>query len=257
LCPIKPARFEQPPFSQRRATARIVTAPFARGRRDRMPAAVLNFAEADIVPIGLYRLRRSQRRTARLIRRYLVREGNWCRLETSQTPGIYPEDTLLTHARRLACGSSFMPSRVISERSPRPATLEPIKDWSLTSLEKPTKIGAKGASRDCDVLSKWPTSPPPRNLFPTSSVCLELRPRTGRVNSITKCSLSRVPRLDDGRFSIPAARPRVGRALQTWGENPNFRFAFNPDGAKEFHVDGEDPAGKVFSGVWPATFNGA
>jgi hypothetical protein len=168
-----------------------------------------------------------------------------------------PAFTLRTHSSRTHEGWRAAPSRVISERSPRPATLEPIKDWSLTSLEKPTKIGAKGASRDCDVLSKWPTSPPPRNLFPTSSVCLELRPRTGRVNSITKCSLSRVPRLDDGRFSIPAARPRVGRALQTWGENPNFRFAFNPDGAKEFHVDGEDPAGKVFSGVWPATFNGA
>jgi sulfur-oxidizing protein SoxY len=40
-------------------------------------------------------------------------------------------------------------------------------------------------------------------------------------------------------------------------EDPNFRFTFNPNGAKEFRVEGEDTAGKVLSGVWPATRDGA
>jgi sulfur-oxidizing protein SoxY len=40
-------------------------------------------------------------------------------------------------------------------------------------------------------------------------------------------------------------------------EDPNFRFTFKPNGAKEFRADGEDTAGKTFSGVWPATRDGA
>ena len=40
-------------------------------------------------------------------------------------------------------------------------------------------------------------------------------------------------------------------------EDPNFRFTFRPNGAKEFHAEGEDTAGKTFSGVWPATRDGA
>lgn len=40
-------------------------------------------------------------------------------------------------------------------------------------------------------------------------------------------------------------------------EDPNFRFTFKPNGAKEFRVEGEDTAGKTFSGAWPATRNGA
>ena len=40
-------------------------------------------------------------------------------------------------------------------------------------------------------------------------------------------------------------------------EDPNFRFTFTPNGAKEFHAEGEDTAGKTFSGVWPATRDGA
>jgi hypothetical protein len=30
-------------------------------------------------------------------------------------------------------------------------------------------------------------------------------------------------------------------------EDPNFRFAFNPNKAREFRVEGEDTAGKAFS----------
>jgi sulfur-oxidizing protein SoxY len=40
-------------------------------------------------------------------------------------------------------------------------------------------------------------------------------------------------------------------------EDPNFRFTFKPNGAKEFRADGEDTAGKTFSGVWPASRDGA
>jgi sulfur-oxidizing protein SoxY len=40
-------------------------------------------------------------------------------------------------------------------------------------------------------------------------------------------------------------------------EDPNFRFTFKPNGAKEFRADGEDTAGKTFSGAWPATRDGA
>jgi sulfur-oxidizing protein SoxY len=40
-------------------------------------------------------------------------------------------------------------------------------------------------------------------------------------------------------------------------EDPNFRFTFKPNGAKEFRVEAEDTAGKRFSGVWPATRDGA
>ncbi len=40
-------------------------------------------------------------------------------------------------------------------------------------------------------------------------------------------------------------------------EDPNFRFTFKPNGAKEFHAEGQDTAGKTFSGVWPATRDGA
>jgi sulfur-oxidizing protein SoxY len=40
-------------------------------------------------------------------------------------------------------------------------------------------------------------------------------------------------------------------------EDPNFRFTFRPNGAKEFRVEAEDTAGKTFSGVWPATRDGA
>ena len=40
-------------------------------------------------------------------------------------------------------------------------------------------------------------------------------------------------------------------------EDPNFRFTFKPNGAKEFRVEGEDTAGKTFSGAWPATRDGA
>ena len=40
-------------------------------------------------------------------------------------------------------------------------------------------------------------------------------------------------------------------------EDPNFRFTFKPNGAKEFRVEAEDTAGKKFSGVWPAARDGA
>jgi sulfur-oxidizing protein SoxY len=40
-------------------------------------------------------------------------------------------------------------------------------------------------------------------------------------------------------------------------EDPNFRFSFRPNGAREFRVEGEDTAGKAFSGAWPATRDGA
>jgi sulfur-oxidizing protein SoxY len=40
-------------------------------------------------------------------------------------------------------------------------------------------------------------------------------------------------------------------------EDPNFRFTFRPNGAKEFRVEAEDTAGKKFSGAWPATRDGA
>ena len=40
-------------------------------------------------------------------------------------------------------------------------------------------------------------------------------------------------------------------------EDPNFRFTFKPNGAKEFRVDAEDTTGKTFSGAWPATRDGA
>ena len=40
-------------------------------------------------------------------------------------------------------------------------------------------------------------------------------------------------------------------------EDPNFRFTFRPNGAKEFRAEGEDTAGKTFSGAWPATRDGA
>ena len=40
-------------------------------------------------------------------------------------------------------------------------------------------------------------------------------------------------------------------------EDPNFRFTFKPNGAKTFRVQGEDTAGKTFSGAWPATREGA
>jgi sulfur-oxidizing protein SoxY len=40
-------------------------------------------------------------------------------------------------------------------------------------------------------------------------------------------------------------------------EDPNFRFTFTPNGAKEFRAEGEDTSGKAFSGVWPATRDGA
>ena len=40
-------------------------------------------------------------------------------------------------------------------------------------------------------------------------------------------------------------------------EDPNFRFTFKPNGAKEFRVDAEDTTGKKFSGAWPATRDGA
>jgi sulfur-oxidizing protein SoxY len=40
-------------------------------------------------------------------------------------------------------------------------------------------------------------------------------------------------------------------------EDPNFRFTFKPNGAKEFRVEAEDTAGKKFAGAWPATRDGA
>ncbi len=40
-------------------------------------------------------------------------------------------------------------------------------------------------------------------------------------------------------------------------EDPNFRFTFRPNGAKEFRAEGRDTAGKTFSGVWSATRDGA
>jgi sulfur-oxidizing protein SoxY len=40
-------------------------------------------------------------------------------------------------------------------------------------------------------------------------------------------------------------------------EDPNFRFTFKPNGAKEFRVEAIDTAGKTFSGAWPATRDGA
>jgi sulfur-oxidizing protein SoxY len=40
-------------------------------------------------------------------------------------------------------------------------------------------------------------------------------------------------------------------------EDPNFRFTFKPNGAKEFRAEAEDTAGKKFAGVWPATRDGA
>jgi sulfur-oxidizing protein SoxY len=40
-------------------------------------------------------------------------------------------------------------------------------------------------------------------------------------------------------------------------EDPNFRFTFKPNGAKEFRVEAEDTAGKTFSGAWPAARDGS
>jgi sulfur-oxidizing protein SoxY len=40
-------------------------------------------------------------------------------------------------------------------------------------------------------------------------------------------------------------------------EDPNFRFTFKPNGAKEFRAEGEDTTGKTFSGAWPAVRDGA
>ncbi|HXW20180.1 MAG TPA: thiosulfate oxidation carrier complex protein SoxZ [Roseiarcus sp.] len=40
-------------------------------------------------------------------------------------------------------------------------------------------------------------------------------------------------------------------------EDPNFRFAFKPNGAEEFRGEAEDTAGKTFSGAWPAARDGA
>jgi sulfur-oxidizing protein SoxY len=40
-------------------------------------------------------------------------------------------------------------------------------------------------------------------------------------------------------------------------EDPNFRFTYKPNGAKEFRVEAEDTAGKAFSGAWPASHDGA
>jgi sulfur-oxidizing protein SoxY len=40
-------------------------------------------------------------------------------------------------------------------------------------------------------------------------------------------------------------------------EDPNFRFTFKPNGAKEFRVEAEDTAGKAFLGAWPAARDGA
>jgi sulfur-oxidizing protein SoxY len=40
-------------------------------------------------------------------------------------------------------------------------------------------------------------------------------------------------------------------------EDPNFRFTFKPNGATEFRAEGEDTAGKTFSGAWPAIRDGA
>jgi sulfur-oxidizing protein SoxY len=40
-------------------------------------------------------------------------------------------------------------------------------------------------------------------------------------------------------------------------EDPNFRFTYKPNGAKEFRVEAEDTAGKTFSGAWPASRDGA
>jgi sulfur-oxidizing protein SoxY len=40
-------------------------------------------------------------------------------------------------------------------------------------------------------------------------------------------------------------------------EDPNFRFTYKPNGAKEFRVEAEDTAGKKFSGAWPTTRDGA
>jgi sulfur-oxidizing protein SoxY len=40
-------------------------------------------------------------------------------------------------------------------------------------------------------------------------------------------------------------------------EDPNFRFTFKPNGAETFRVEAEDTKGKTFSGVWPATRDGA
>jgi len=40
-------------------------------------------------------------------------------------------------------------------------------------------------------------------------------------------------------------------------EDPNFRFTFKPNGAKEFRVEAEDTTGKTFSGAWPAVRDGA
>ena len=40
-------------------------------------------------------------------------------------------------------------------------------------------------------------------------------------------------------------------------EDPNFRFTYKPNGAKEFRVEAADTAGKTFSGAWLATRDGA
>ena len=40
-------------------------------------------------------------------------------------------------------------------------------------------------------------------------------------------------------------------------EDPNFRFTFKPNGAKQFRVEAEDTTGKTFSGAWPAVRDGA
>jgi sulfur-oxidizing protein SoxY len=40
-------------------------------------------------------------------------------------------------------------------------------------------------------------------------------------------------------------------------EDPKFRFTYKPNGAKQFRVEAQDTAGKMFSGAWPATRDGA
>jgi sulfur-oxidizing protein SoxY len=40
-------------------------------------------------------------------------------------------------------------------------------------------------------------------------------------------------------------------------EDPNFRFTYKPNGAKEFRAEATDTASKTFSGVWRATRDGA
>jgi hypothetical protein len=96
------------------------------------------------------------------------------------------------------------------------ATPEPIKDWSLTSLnEKLIKIGAKVVRHGRYVAFPIAEVAVPRHFRRHPSAHRGTAAAAGQVNSVTKFSLSRVPRkrtgglrLDGRKIDIPRARNR-------------------------------------------------